>query len=207
MARLLLADDHTMLRECLRRSLESCGHTVVAEAGDGAEAVDRAERLRPDVAVLDVTMPGTDGIEAARQLRARSLGIPVVVLTMHHDDDIVAEARAAGASSVLMKDCTTAELVAAIESAVRRPLGGPAAGTAGAKPVAPRSVLSRRECEVLQLVAEGATPTELAERLYISRKTVKNHLASIYEKLGCHDRAQALVRGAALGLIRLGVPG
>ena len=192
MARVLLADDHTMFRECLRRGLEACGHTVVAEAGDGVEAVDRAERLRPDVCVLDVSMPVMGGIEAAGVLRDKALGIPIVVLTMHREPEVADAARAAGAAMLLGKDCTTAELVAAVEGAAR--------GSRAPAPPRP-SVLSRRECEVLQLVAEGASPAELAERLFISRTTVKNHLASIYEKLGCHDRAQALVKALSMGLI------
>lgn len=187
--RILLADDHTLLREALRRAIESAGHEVVAEAGDGEEAVRLAESVRPDCCVLDVSMPRMDGVGAAR--RISSLRMPVVVLTMHSDAETRSRALDAGASDVLTKDCSVVALLAACEALV----GAPAASVAAAAGASrrDRGHLSTRETEILSLLASGASPIEVAERLFISAVTVKNHLASIYRKLGCRGRTEAVV--------------
>jgi two-component system response regulator NreC len=193
--RILLADDHTILRQSLRRALEAAGHTVVAEAGDGEEAVRLAESVRPDCAVLDVSMPGLDGIGAAR--RIASLCMPVVVLTMHADAETRARALEAGAAQVLTKDCSITDVVAALEAVV-----GGRARTADGPPGRSHDVarLSTRETEILRLLASGASTSEVSERLYISTVTVKNHLASIYRKLGCRGRTEAVVYALRCGI-------
>lgn len=211
--RVLLADDHRMLREGLRRTLEDHGMVVVAEAADGEEAVTLALEHQPDVVVMDVTMPVMDGVEATRRLREQHPTARIIMLTMHSDHDIVANAIRAGASGYLTKDCDTEELVGAVV-AVARGDTVLSAELAGAmlqevqrmqEPPSTGSdhVITKREEEVLQLIADGFSTTEVAEKLFISLKTVKNHLASIYQKLDSRDRTQAVVRAVRMGIISL----
>ena len=211
--RLMLADDHRMLREGLRRSMEDEGFDVVGEAGDGDEAVSLAGQVQPDVVLMDVTMPDVDGVEATRRIRSQWPRIRVVMLTMHADKDVIASAIRAGASGYLVKDCSTDEIADAVRQAVDenatlspdlaasmldevRRLDPPAV------PEAER-VVTKREEEVLQLIADGCSTGEVAEQLYISQKTVKNHLASIYQKLDARDRTQAVLQAVRMGIVRL----
>ena len=211
--RLLLADDHRMLRESLRRSMEDNGFDVVGEAPDGAEAVRLATELKPDVILMDVTMPVLDGVEATRQVRDRVPSTQVVILTMHADREVLVDAIRAGAAGYLVKDCSTEEVVdtvrkaAAGETALSPELAASMLGEvrelvrreeAGAEPI-----ISKREEEVLQLIADGLSTTEVAAKLYISVKTVKNHLASIYQKLDTRDRTQAVLQAVRMGIVRL----
>ena len=193
---IVLADDHSVFRECLARALHAAGHDVVAEASDGDAAVAAVQRWRPDVAVLDVSMPGCDGIAATR--RIASFGVPVIVLTMHADADVRERAADAGARALLVKDCKTADLLAALEGAAA-PAAAVAASASAKRSDAPS--LSAREQEVLGLLASGATPPDIASRLFISSVTVKNHLASIYRKLGCRGRTQAVIYALQHGLV------
>lgn len=208
--RLLLADDHRMLREGLRRSLESAGLTVVAEAGDGEEAVRLAAEHRPDVVLMDVTMPALGGVEATRAIRQVLPDVRVVMLTMHADDDVIASAIRAGADGYLVKDCSVDEVadvvrrVASGETALSPALALSMLTEMRALEKAPQAdPVTRREEEVLQLIADGCSTPEVAERLYISQKTVKNHLASIYQKLDARDRTQAVLRAVRMGIVRL----
>jgi DNA-binding NarL/FixJ family response regulator len=209
--RLLLADDHTMLRQSLRRTMEDEGLEVVGEAGDGEEAARLAEELTPDVVLMDVSMPVLDGVEATRLITERNPDVAVVMLTMHADADVVARAIKAGAVGYLVKDCTTEELVRTIRQAAsgETALSPDIAASmleqmrTASEPPRQESVLSPREEEVLQRIAEGASTTEVAEQLYISVKTVKNHLASIYEKLDARDRTQAVLQAVRMGIVRL----
>ena len=211
--RLLLADDHRMLRDGLRRSMEDEGFDVVGEAADGHDAVRLAQQLLPDVILMDVSMPRLDGVEATRLIHRALPAVPVVMLTMHNDSDVVSRAIQAGAVGYLVKDCSTEEVAAAVrtaaggESALSPDIASTmldevhrAVGTA----VGDGQVISAREEEVLQLVADGLSLPEVAARLYISVKTVKNHLASIYSKLEARDRTQAVLRAVRMGIIRLG---
>ncbi len=208
--RLLLADDHQMLREGLRRSLEAHGIDVVAEASDGEQAVLLAEQYRPDLVLMDVTMPVLDGIEATRALRDRLPNVRIVMLTMHADSDVVARAIRAGADGYLVKDCSTDEIIATIEQVVAGETVV-SVGLAGSMLAEARRIgidsgadsITKREEEVLQLIADGCSTPEVAERLYISQKTVKNHLASIYQKLDARDRTQAVLRAVRMGIVRL----
>ncbi|MBL8775458.1 MAG: response regulator transcription factor [Acidimicrobiales bacterium] len=213
--RLMLADDHRMLREGLRRSMAEQGFDMVGEARDGAEAVELARVLQPDVILMDVTMPELDGVEATRRIRSALPQVKVVMLTMHADQDVLASAIRAGASGYLVKDCSTEEIAEAVRMTARgdtiisprlaasmldevrridgRPAGGPDE----------ERVVTRREEEVLQLIADGCSTPEVAERLYISQKTVKNHLASIYQKLDARDRTQAVLQAVRMGIVHL----
>ncbi|QYG93319.1 response regulator transcription factor [Iamia sp. SCSIO 61187] len=207
--RLLLADDHPMLRDGLRRSLTEEGFEVVGEAGDGFEAIDKAGELRPQVVLMDVTMPSCDGVEATRQIRATLPDVRVVMLTMHADQDVLQRALEAGASGYLVKDCSLDEIADAVRMAADDAVLSPSLASSMLaevrrleEPDADR-VVTKREEEVLQLIADGCSTGEVAERLYISQKTVKNHLASIYQKLDARDRTQAVLQAVRMGIIRL----
>ena len=211
--RLMLADDHRMLREGLRRSMAEQGFDMVGEARDGVEAVELAGLLRPDVILMDVTMPELDGVEATRRIRRSLPDVRVLMLTMHADQDVLASAIRAGASGYLVKDCSTDEIADAVRMTARgdtvvsprlaasmldevRRLEQPGA-TAGERVVTPR------EEEILQRIADGCSTPEVAEQLFISQKTVKNHLASIYQKLDARDRTQAVLQAVRMGIVHL----
>ena len=210
--RLMLADDHRMLREGLRRSMIDQGFDVVGEARDGDEAIRLADELHPEVILMDVTMPEVDGVEATRQIRASHPDIKIVMLTMHADQEVLTSAIRAGASGYLVKDCSTEEIASAVRMAV--------SGETALSPQLEASMLdevrrldrpnadeerivTRREEEVLQLIADGCSTPEVAEKLYISQKTVKNHLASIYQKLDARDRTQAVLQAVRMGIVSL----
>lgn len=223
MTKVLVSDDHQLLRQALRRALEDSGFDVVAEAGDGEEAVRLVSMLRPDVVVMDVTMPVLDGIEATRRIHAATGHTKVLVLTMHDEDALRVKALRAGAVGFLTKDCAMQEVV----ETVRRVAAGdtvfspeiaaammaefPVNGNGGSSNVlvstqtqqVVESPLTKREREILQLVADGHSTTEIARELFISAKTVKNHLASIYAKLDSRDRTQAVLSGMRLGIVQL----
>ncbi len=211
--RLMLADDHRMLREGLRRSMTEAGFDVVGEAGDGVEAIAMADDLQPDVILMDVTMPNCDGVEACRRVIESGSDTRVVMLTMHADQEVLANAIRAGAIGYLTKDSSTREIADAVRMAVEgdtvlspqlartmleevRKLDAP--GTQEAE-----RVISDREVEVLQLIADGCSTPEVAAQLYISQKTVKNHLASIYQKLDARDRTQAVLAAVRMGIVHL----
>jgi DNA-binding NarL/FixJ family response regulator len=202
----VLVDDHTMLRQGLRRALEAEGVAVVGEAADGAEGIRVALATHPDVVLMDVSMPGMDGIDATRQLVASDGRMRVVMLTMHIDREVIDRAIKAGAVGYLTKDSSVGEVIEAIRLAAN-----------GDRPMSPRlaeamltearrdtdGIISTREEEVLQLVADGLGTGEIAAKLFISQKTVKNHLASIYEKLNARDRTQAVLMAVKMGIVKL----
>ena len=207
--RLLLADDHTMVRQTMRRSMEDEGFTIVGEAADGEEAVRLSAELSPEVVLMDVSMPVLDGVDATRRIRKAQPDVQVVMLTMHVDSDVVRRALAAGAVGYLTKDSTVEDVIEAVRLAARGDtvlsmgLAASMLEAVNAGPAAEEPVISAREVEVLQLIAEGASPTEVADKLFISVKTVKNHLSSIYQKLDARDRTQAVLKGVRMGIIRL----
>lgn len=211
--RLLLADDHTMLRQGLRRALEEDERfEVIAEAASGDEAVRLAMALRPDVVLMDVTMPFMDGVAATREITSRLPNTRIVMLTMHHDPEVAQRAIRAGATGYLVKDCSLEEVRSTIvmaasgDTAVSPDLAASMLGEARRLQLLgseDEKVISRREEEVLQLIADGASTPEVASKLFISQKTVKNHLASIYEKLDARDRTQAVLQAVRRGIVRL----
>ena len=211
--RLMLVDDHRMLRQGLRRSLEEEGFYVVGEASDGEEAVRLVPAAKPDVILMDVSMPDMDGIEATRRIINNDPDQRIVMLTMHADKDLIDAAIKAGAVGYLTKDCSTDEVIQAVRLAAN--------GETALSPQLAKSMLTevrkidekaareedrlvtKREEEVLQLIADGCSTPEVAQRLYISQKTVKNHLASIYEKLNARDRTQAVLLAVRMGIVKL----
>lgn len=209
--RVLIADDHTMVREGLRRAMTDAGFDVVGEAGDGEEAVRLAQEHRPDVVLMDLSLPIFSGVAATKRIVKELPGTKVLVLSMLSDDAAVSSALGAGASGYMVKDCTTEELVEAVSRVEKGEAGiGPSAAlghlsSVGQRPHEDRytQAITKREEEILRLMATGVSIPEAARQLYISVKTVKNHLSSIYQKLDCHDRAQAVLKAIRTGIIQL----
>ncbi|MBQ0851141.1 response regulator [Streptomyces sp. NPDC057621] len=210
--RILLADDHALVRRGVRLILDGEPDLqVVAEAGDGAEAVELARTHEVDLAVLDIAMPRMTGLHAARELAALKPGVRVLMLTMHDNEQYFFQALKAGASGYVLKSVADRDLVAACRAAMRdEPFLYPGAVTAlirnyldrvhhGEEP--PGQVLSAREEEVLKLVAEGHSSKEIAEMLFISIKTVHRHRANVLHKLGLRDRLELTRYAIRVGLI------
>jgi DNA-binding NarL/FixJ family response regulator len=209
MTRVVIADDHPAFRAGLRLLLQDSGLDVVAEAADGPAAVDAVVAARPDVALLDLQMPGMTGVEVTRRLQEVAPETRVLVLTMIEADETVLAAIRAGAWGYLLKGAGQEE----IERAVRSVADGQVVYGAGVAErvmafftarsgaaVGPFPQLSEREREVLRLAAEGRTNADIARRLFLSEKTVRNHVTSIFAKLGVTDRAQAVARARDAGL-------
>ncbi len=215
--RVLIADDHLIVREGLRLILEGEeDFLVVGEAADGAEAVRQVAALAPDVVLMDLRMPGMDGLEALRHIGAESPDVAVVVLTTFNEDDLMLHALAGGARGYLLKDASRETLLDAVRAAARgETLLAPSvvaralrkqAASARRAPQTRRSegMLSAREVEVLEGVARGLRNKEIADRLSITERTVKAHLASIFNKLAVDSRAGAVSAGIREGFIDAG---
>lgn len=210
--RIVLADDHVMVRQGIRQFLEEAGDIeVVAEAGDGAEAVRLVEAYQPDVAVLDIRMPEVTGVEATRQIKARFPQVRVLVLTAYDDDPYVFALLQAGADGYVLKTASGDELVRAVRTVhggrtalspeiaakvVRQATSGRPEGAADQ--VEP---LTEREIEVLRLAARGRTNRAIGHELGISHRTVQGHLANIYGKLGVNSRTEAVTEALRRGWI------
>jgi DNA-binding NarL/FixJ family response regulator len=206
--RVLIADDHPVVRDGLRGIFEGApDFEVLGQAADGAEAVALAERLQPDVVLMDLRMPNLDGLGAIAELARRGLPARVLVLTTYDTDADVLPAIQAGATGYLLKDAPRTELLRAVRAAARGEsvLSPSVASRVLGRVRRPGSAepgeLSPRELEVLGLVAQGATNREAARRLFISEATVKTHLLHIYAKLGVSDRAAAVAAGFDRGLL------
>ncbi|WP_431278212.1 response regulator transcription factor [Leifsonia poae] len=203
--RLLVVDDHPVVRDGIVGMVSSDAEIeVVGEASDGTEAVRLARVLEPDVVLMDLRMPGTDGVSAIRELARLGLTARVVVLTTYDSDADVLPAIEAGATGYLLKDAPRDELVRAVHAAAK---GHAALAPSVASRLVDRvrtpeaSLLSARELQVLALVADGATNREAGVRLHLSEATIKTHLLSIYAKLGVGDRAAAVAEGFRRGLL------
>ncbi len=196
--RVLVADDHPVVREGIVAMLEvEPDLEVVAEAADGLEAVERALATAPDVVLLDVQMPGLDGIEALKQLREALPATKVLMLTTFgHENYLILSSRA-GASGFLLKDVSRVELAGAI----RRVAGGESLIGVGPEAQSEAKLISARELEVLECMARGLSNREISEALSISENTVKTHVGHLLGKLGAADRAGAVLRGWRTGLI------
>ena len=208
--RLLIADDHLIVRQGLRLILETeDGFELVGEASDGAEAVQLAGELHPDVILMDLRMPGMDGLAAIEQLAEKQPEIAVVILTTFNEDDLMVRGLRAGAKGFLLKDTDRETLFDSIRAAARgetllKPevmarLLAQTQSSSGAKSQPANVDLTEREMEVLQAAAQGKTSKEIAFALGISERTVKAHLASIYQKLGVDSRAAAIATAAGRG--------
>lgn len=210
--RVLLADDHPLFRDGVRSLLEARGEQVVGEAGDGREAVEAALRLRPDVVLMDITMPTMTGLEATRLIKARAPEIKIVMLTVSDDDRMLFDAIKSGAQGYLLKDLQAKEffdLLSGIErgeAPISRGLAGrildefarPGTAAAGT-PAGER--LTDREQEVLQAVSRGASNREVAQALHISENTVKFHMKNILDKLHLRSRGEVISYAARRNLM------
>jgi DNA-binding NarL/FixJ family response regulator len=212
--RILLADDHTIVRHGLRKVLEERPEwEVVAEAGDGREAVRQAEQHKPDVAIVDVAMPLLNGIETTRQIVKKSPSTRVLVLSMHADDAYVVQILQAGATGYLLKDSADVDLIQAVTAvsmgksffspAIARVMLDDYVRQLAEKGVTDRyESLSEREREIFQLIAEGKANKEIAALLSISPSTVETHRARIMEKLDLHSAAEIVLYAVRRGVIR-----
>jgi DNA-binding NarL/FixJ family response regulator len=215
--RVLIADDQELVRAGFRMILELQDDIeVIGEAGDGAEAVEAARTLDPDVVLMDVRMPDTDGIEATRRLAIAGLRVRVLMLTTFDADEYVYEAMRAGASGFLLKNAPPAELVSAVRATARGDaqlapaivrrmveefVRRPAPGTTRPDALA---ALTARELDVLKLLARGMTNTEIAAELFLGEATVRTHVSRILSKLDLRDRTQAVVIAYETGLVKPG---
>ncbi|MFJ7157738.1 response regulator [Streptomyces sp. NPDC101118] len=206
MIRIVLADDHPVVREGLRGMLSAEPDLeVVGEAASGPQAEALAAELRPDIVLMDLRMPGGDGVESTGRITAAGLPCRVVVLTTYETDRDILRAVEAGAAGYLLKDLARGELAEAVRAAVRGEtvlaptVAGRLVDRLRAKPGRPR--LSDREVAVLRLVADGLTNAEVGRRLYVAESTVKTHLLRIFGKLGVDDRTAAVTTALREGLL------
>ena len=210
--RVLIVDDHAVVRQGIRTYLETDPDLeVIGAAEDGAQAVRLADELKPDVALVDLVMPGLGGVETTRAIRSASPGTRVIIFTSYHEDEHIFPAIRAGALSYLMKDAAPNEIAEAIRKAARgeavldsrvaarvvREMQDP-----GREQVNAFTALSERELEVLRLVAMGSSNQEIAEKLVIGESTVKTHVGNILGKLNLSDRTQAAAYAWATGIVR-----
>ena len=209
--RILIADDHPLFRDGLHGLLDSVPDTeVVGEATDGKEAVELAGSLQPDVILMDLKMPGLNGLEAMREILHTSPHIHILVVSMLEDDDSVFAAMRAGARGYLPKGANQKEMLAAIRAVANgEAIFGPSIAHrligffSNIRPVVPSQIfpeLTDRESEVLALIAQGHTNEEIAAHFVLSLKTVRNHVSNIFSKLQVADRAQAVLRAREAGM-------
>lgn len=206
--RLLIADDHTLFRDGVRALLQSIpDFQVVGEAATGAQVIQQAHTLQPDVILMDLQMPGVNGIEATRRIVQTSPHIGIIVVTMFQDDDSVFAAMRAGARGYILKGADQDEMLRAIRAVANgEALFGPEIAKrlmsffSGTKPPQIFPELTDREREILQLIAQGYNNAEISDKLLLAPKTVRNHISNIFSKLQVADRAQAIVKARDAGL-------
>lgn len=209
--RVLIADDHTLYREGVRGMLQSApGIAVVGEAANGEDVIAQAEHLQPDMILMDIKMPGISGVEATRRIRQASPHIGILVVTMYDDDNSVFAMMRAGARGYILKDADLNELIRAISAVFNgEAIFSPAIARRMAQYFAANPMhgapyafpeLTEREREILTLMAQGRTNDEIAARLVLSLKTVRNHVSNIFMKLEVSDRVQAILRARESGI-------
>jgi DNA-binding NarL/FixJ family response regulator len=214
---LMIADDHLLFREGVKALLATTDDiTIVGEAGDGVAAVEQCRALQPDIVLMDINMPGLNGIQATQQILGSHPQTGIIMLTMMEDDASVFAAMRAGARGYVLKGASPNEMLSVIRAVAEgQALFGPPIATRlmnyfqelgrmplAAQPESPFPELTERELEVLRLIAQGYNNQEIAQQLVISPKTVRNHITSIFSKLQVADRAQAIVRAREAGLGR-----
>jgi two-component system response regulator NreC len=210
--RVLLADDHSIVRRGLRALLEEAGHTVVAEAGDGLEAIRLCEEHRPDLLILDIGMPRLNGIEVAARTQKLPRPPGVIILSMYGDESYIIRALAAGARAYLLKSATDEDLLPAVQAvASGKPFFSPAVAAVLVEDYVRRlqtrgltdsfHLLTDREKEVLQLLAEGRSNKEVATILDLGLSTVETHRANLMQKLGLHNTAEIVLYAVRKGII------
>jgi DNA-binding NarL/FixJ family response regulator len=202
--RILLADDHPSLRTGLASILNSHDNLiVVAEAGSGSEALEKARDTRPDVLILDLRMPDGDGIETTRALVERDPDVRILILTTYDNEEDIFNALDAGARGYILKDTTSEEIIEAVRQvhAGNRFLPPAVASRLADRMI--RQSLTPRELDVLRLVSRGRTNKEIAGAMFISEETIKSHMKGLFQKLGVHDRAEAVAIALQRGLLRM----
>jgi DNA-binding NarL/FixJ family response regulator len=200
----VIIDDHTLVRAGIARLIESEPDlTVVGEASSVAEGAEMVQSTQPDVMVVDVSMPDGNGLSLVRSARNRSARLGIVVLTMHNDDETLLEALDAGASALVLKSASADDVIAAVRRAAIAPDAFTATGLAAAmrRRQTDKPRLTPRENEVLMLLVEGASIGSAAKALYMSESTVKTHVGKLYDKLGAHNRAEAVMAAVRLRLV------
>ena len=206
----MLVDDHHLLRQSLKRQLEDLGHEVVADVADGTSAISIALNKQPDIILMDISMASGDGISACRAIMDADARQRIVMLTMHVETELIRKSFKAGAIGYLTKDATFDEVLKALQMAcdgdviISPEFAHALLDETDDMRAHQESILSEREMEVLQLLADGQSTPEIAGSMFISQKTVKNHLASIYEKIDARDRTHAVIRAVKMGIIKIG---
>lgn len=208
--RIVLADDHQILRESVRKNFESAGEQIIGEASNGEDAVRLAENLRPDVVVMDISMPLLDGVTATRRITESVPETKVVVLTMHDDIDRTRQALEAGAVGYLSKGCSFADVLETVRAAAAGETGlSPELASSmltlaqAQQPEVEDAILSPRQVEILQGIADGSSTKQVARELGITQKTVHNHLNAIYRRLDTQSLTHAVLSAVRLGIIDL----
>jgi DNA-binding NarL/FixJ family response regulator len=204
MLRVLVADDHTLVRESIVKAVAVVDDVeVVAQAQDGPTALDRCRELQPDLVLLDVAMPGLDGLSVATELRKDLPGLRIIMLTMHDDVPSVERALTIPVDGFVSKSAPISELVSAIQTVRQggRYLSNDLIDRGTSEGQGAPAALTTRERQILQLLSEGQRPGEIAQTLFVSIKTVKNHLTSVYFKLGVETGAQAVAEAFQRGLV------
>ncbi|SRR5690554_2801610 len=222
---IVLIDDHKLFREGVKRILEfEKDFNVIAEGGDGSEAMNLVEQYNPDIVIMDINMPNINGVEATRELVDTFEDIRVIILSIHDDESYVTHALKSGALGYMLKEMDTDELVNAIKivseggsyihpkvtyNLIRdyQRISNEQNGKTSFTPIEyrkPLHLLTRRECEVLQLMTDGKSNRGISDQLYISEKTVKNHVSNILQKMNCNDRTQAVVQAIKNGWVEFG---
>lgn len=222
--RILIIDDHQLYREGIKRVLEfEENFEVVGEGEDGSQAVELVRQTKPDVVIMDINMPNVNGVEATKRLIDTFPGLKVIILSIHDDENYVTHALKTGATGYLLKEMDVDALIEAVKVVAEggsylhprvthnlvkeyRRLAESSARSGGSeyRPYQvqrPYHLLTRRECEVLQLLAEGKSNKKIGEKLFISEKTVKNHVSNILQKMNCVDRTQAVVEAIKRGWV------
>ena len=222
MTSIVLIDDHKLFREGIKRILEfEDDFRVVAEGNDGTEALDLVSKYRPDVVIMDINMPNINGVEATQQLIDRFPDVRAIILSIHDDESYVVHALKTGALGYMLKEMDTDELVNAIKIVseggsyvhpkvthnllkdYHRLSSREGEGFTHVEYRKPLHLLTRRECEVLQLMTDGRSNRSISEDLYISEKTVKNHVSNILQKMSVNDRTQAVVTAIKNGWVEV----